>query len=183
MTGWIVFGIVALAVLWGIVTYNRFVLRRNRVLEGWSSIDVQLKRRHNLIPNLVDTVKGYTQHEERVLSKVTELRTRAEESDTTKERASQESALSKMLGSVFALAEAYPELKANDNFLNLQENLNDIEEQIQFARRYYNGTVRDMNVLVASFPSNLIARSLGFAEAEYFEIDLSTQRDVPEVSF
>ncbi len=183
MTGWIIFGIVVLAVLWGIVTFNRFVLRRNRVLEGWSSIDVQLKRRHNLIPNLVDTVKGYTQHEERVLSKVTELRTRAESSETTKERASQESALSKMLGSVFALAEAYPELKANDNFLNLQENLNEIEEQIQFARRYYNGTVRNMNVLVASFPSNLIARSFGFAEAEYFEINLSTQRDVPEVSF
>ncbi len=183
MTGWIILGIVALAVLWGIVTFNRFVLRRNRVLEGWSSIDVQLKRRHNLIPNLVDTIKGYTQHEERVLSKVTELRTRAEESDTTKDRASRESALSKILGSVFALAEAYPELKANDNFINLQENLNEIEEQIQFARRYYNGTVRDMNVSVASFPSNLIARIFGFAEAEYFEIDLATQRDVPEVNF
>ncbi len=183
MFGWIVIAVIILAVAWAILTYNRFVLRRNRTLESWSSIDVQLKRRHNLIPNLVQTVKGYTQHENKVLSEVTELRSRAETSDDTAKRAREENALSRTLGSIFALAEAYPELKASESFLGLQKNLGEIEEQIQFARRYYNGTVRDMNVMVASFPSNLIARMFGFTEAEYFEIDLATQRETPEVKF
>ena len=183
MAGWIIFGIFILVLILAVSIYNRLVRQRNRVLEGWSGIDVQLKRRHDLIPNLVATVKGYARHEEGVLTKVTELRNSAVNAKGTGEKIALETALTQQLRQLFALAEAYPDLKANQNFLDLQNRLSEIEEQLQLARRYYNGTARDMNILVQSFPSNLIAGSFGFKEAEFFEIELDEQRETPEVSF
>ena len=183
MAGWIIFGIFILVLILAVSIYNRLVRQRNRVLEGWSGIDVQLKRRHDLIPNLVATVKGYARHEEGVLTKVTELRNSAVNAKGTGEKIALETALTQQLRQLFALAEAYPDLKANQNFLDLQNRLSEIEEHLQLARRYYNGTARDMNILVQSFPSNLIAGSFGFKEAEFFEIELDEQRETPEVSF
>ena len=183
MVAWIFLGIVVLVALWAIAIFNRLVKNRNLVLEGWSGIDVQLKRRYDLIPNLVETVKGYAGHEKEVLAKVVELRNSAAKAQTAGEKAPIENMLTQTLRQLFALAEAYPDLKANQNFLDLQGQLSEIEEQIQFARRYYNGTARDMNILVQSFPSNVVARSFGFTEAEYFEIELTTEREAPKVSF
>jgi LemA protein len=183
MVGWIVLGIIILIALWAVAIFNKLVKNRNLVLEGWSGIDVQLKRRYDLIPNLVETVKGYAGHEKEVLAKVVELRNSAAQAQTVSEKAPIENMLTQTLRQLFALAEAYPDLKANQNFLDLQGQLSEIEEQIQFARRYYNGTARDMNILVQSFPSNLIARSFGFNEADYFEIELTTERETPKVQF
>ncbi len=183
MAGWIFLGIIVLIALWAVTIFNRLVRQRNLVLEGWSGIDVQLKRRHNLIPNLVETVKGYMKHEEGVLSKVVELRNSAAHVGTPGEASAIETDLTRTLRQLFALAEAYPDLKANQNFLDLQGQLSEIEEQIQLSRRYYNGTARDMNILVQAFPSNLIAGMFGFKEAEFFEIELAEERQVPEVSF
>jgi LemA protein len=183
MFGWIFLGSIVLLVLYAVAIFNRLVKNRNLFLEGWSGIDVQLKRRYDLIPNLVETVKGYAGHEKEVLSKVVELRNSAGQAQTAAEKAPIENALTQTLRQLFALAEAYPDLKANQNFQDLQRQLAEIEEQIQFARRYYNGAARDMNILVQSFPSNLIARSFGFTEADYFEIELATERDAPEVQF
>lgn len=183
MAFWIFLGIALLVALWAVAIYNRLVKSRNLVLEGWSGIDVQLKRRYDLIPNLVETVKGYAGHEKEVLEKVVELRNSAARAETAGEKAPIENMLTQTLRQLFALAEAYPDLKANQNFLDLQGKLSEIEEQIQLARRYYNGTARDMNILVQSFPSNIIARSFGFAEAEYFEIELATEREAPKVQF
>ena len=183
MAGWIVLVVIVLVAFWAIAIFNKLVKNRNLVLEGWSGIDVQLKRRYDLIPNLVETVKGYARHEEGTLAKVVELRNAAGKAQTVAEKAPLETALTGMLRQVFALAEAYPDLKANQNFLDLQGRLTEIEEQIQFARRYYNGTARDMNILVQSFPSNIIANSFGFKQADYFEIELTTEREVPEVKF
>lgn len=183
MFGWIILGLTVLLVLWVVAIFNRLVKNRNLVLEGWSGIDVQLKRRYDLIPNIVETVKGYAKHEEGVLSKVVELRNSAGKAQTAAEKAPIENMLTQTLRQLFALAEAYPDLKANQNFLDLQGQLSGIEEQIQFARRYYNGAARDMNILVESFPSNMIARSFGFKEAEYFEIELATEREAPKVQF
>jgi LemA protein len=183
MVGWIVLGIIILIALWAVAIFNKLVKNRNLVLEGWSGIDVQLKRRYDLIPNLVETVKGYAGHEKEVLAKVVELRNSAAQAQTVSEKAPIENMLTQTLRQLFALAEAYPDLKANQNFLDLQGQLSEIEEQIQFARRYYNGTARDMNILVQSFPSNLIARSFGFNEADYFEIELTTERETPKVEF
>ena len=183
MAGWIFLGVIAVIAAWAVAIFNKLVKNRNLVLEGWSGIDVQLKRRYDLIPNLVETVKGYAKHEEGTLSKVVELRNAAGKAQTAGEKAPLENALTGMLRQVFALAEAYPDLKANQNFLDLQVRLTEIEEQIQFARRYYNGAVRDMNILVQSFPSNLIARSFGFNEAEFFEMELEAEREAPKVQF
>lgn len=170
--------VLATVLLWGMVTYNRFVRRRNHVLEAWSGIDVQLKRRHDLIPKLVDTVKAYARYEQDLLVRLATTRT-----GDLAQRASAESQLSRAIRHLFAVAEAYPELKANQSFLGLQRNLSEIEEQIQYARRYYNATVRELNVLVQSFPSNLVARLFRFAQATYFEIELVTQRAAPELGF
>ena len=183
MVGWIVLGVIVLIALWAVAIFNKLVKNRNLVLEGWSGIDVQLKRRYDLIPNLVETVKGYAGHEKEVLARVVELRNSAAQAQTASEKAPIENMLTQTLRQLFALAEAYPDLKANQNFLDLQEQLSEIEEQIQFSRRYYNGTARDMNILVQSFPSNLIARSFGFNEADYFEIELATERETPKVEF
>jgi LemA protein len=182
-TGSIILIVVILAVIWLIWTYNRFIQRKNEVREAWSGIDVQLKRRHNLIPNLVQTVKGYAGHEQETLDTLTRIRTGAIGERSVAQVAQEETILSKALGNVLAVAESYPDLKASTNFLDLQQNLHEVEEQVQLSRRYYNGTVRNWNILVESFPSNLIATSFGFGTAEFFEIELATERAVPEVSF
>jgi len=173
----------AAVLLWGILIYNRLVKRKNHVLEAWSGIEVQLKRRHSLIPNLVEAVKAYGEYEQNVLTLVTELRSNSHKKDSVSERAVAESTLSRSIRQLIAVAEAYPELKASDSFMNLQKNLTEIEEQIQYARRYFNATVRDLNILVQSFPSRLIASLFHFIEVDYFEIELATERTAPEMKF
>jgi LemA protein len=176
---WILAAAIVALATWGVVTYNRFVRLRNQVDEAWAGIDVQLQRRHELVPNLVAAVRGYVQHESRVLERVTALR--ADSRMQPGERADGESGLSRSIGRLFALAEAYPDLKANETFAQLHDSLVEVEEQIQYARRYYNGSVRDNNNQVESFPSSLIARLFGFRLAEFFEIELSTQRAAPNL--
>ena len=168
-----------LLLAWAVWTYNRLVRLRNQVDEAWAGIDVQLQRRHELVPNLVATVKGYMQHESGVLERVTRLRGNPEME--RQERASQESGLSRSIGRLFALAEDYPELKASEGFSQLHESLVEIEEQLQYSRRYYNGSVRDNNNLVEGFPSMLIARSFSFRPAVFFEIELASQRAAPDI--
>jgi len=179
------YGIIALALVLivGVFMYNRLIRSRNILNEAWSGIDVQLKRRHDLIPNIIETVKGYVKHERKVLEEITNLRSRLASPATVQERGQLENSFSQALKSIFALAEAYPDLKANQNFIELQHTLADAEEQLQLARRYYNGAARDYNTMVESFPSNMIARIFGFSKAEFFEIELATEREVPKVSF
>ena len=166
-----------------IVLYNRLVRLRNMVREGWSGIDVQLKRRANLIPNLVETVKGYMGHERDLLEKVTELRSQSMKTGDLSEKQQVESALTGGLARLFAVAEGYPDLKANQNFQDLQPQLSEIEDQIQLARRYYNGTVRNLNIAIESFPGNLVAGWFAFQPAEFFEIEEPGDRAVPKVGF
>jgi len=161
--------------------YNGLVRGRILVREGFSGIDVQLKRRHDLIPNLVSTVEGYADFERSVLEDVTRLRAQAMGDQTIAEKQRDENALSGALKTLFALAENYPDLKASANYLDLQQRLAGIEDELQQSRRYYNGTVRDFNTRVASFPSNLIARMFGFQEAEFFELESLAEREVPKV--
>ncbi len=165
---------------WGVWTHNRLVRMRNQVYEAWAGIDVQLQRRYELIPNLVAAVKGYMKHESGVLERVTRLRAQPEME--TGERASQESGLSRSIGRLFAVAEDYPDLKASEGFGQLHSSLVEIEEQLQYARRYYNGSVRDNNNLVEGFPSVLIARFYKFKQAAFFEIELASQRRAPEIN-
>ncbi|TCD13435.1 LemA family protein [Oricola cellulosilytica] len=181
----IILAIVAAVAIYVIVTYNALVRMRQMVQEAWSGIDVQLKRRADLIPNLVETVKGYASHESETLQKVTEMRTRAQNvpAGDVSGRAAAEGMLSQALGRLFAVAEAYPDLKANENFLDLQQTLETLESEIQMSRRYYNGSARELNVKVESFPSNLIANQFGFGKAEYFELDDPADRAVPNVKF
>ncbi len=153
------------------------------VEEGWSSIDIQLKKRSNLIPNILGSVKGYMSHEKKLLEEITELRSQSEAADNVIDQGKAESSLSGSLMNLFAVAENYPELKANENFLDLQKQLQDIENDIQMARRYYNGTVRNNNVLVESFPTNLVANAFSFEKADFFEIEDQSVRDVPKVEF
>jgi len=161
--------------------YNRLVRHNNLVKEAWSGVDVQLKRRHDLIPNLVNVVKGYAGFERTILEDVTRLRSKARETDDTQDIQASENALTGRLQTLLALAEGYPDLKANRSFLELQNQLAEIEEQIQMARRYHNGTVRDYNVLVESFPSNLVARSFGFSPAHFFRVETVTERMAPRL--
>ncbi|MDH3692231.1 MAG: LemA family protein [Gammaproteobacteria bacterium] len=178
----LVAGLVAV-VLWVVWTYNRFIKRRNQVKEAWSGIDVQLKRRYNLIPNLVEVVQGYAKHEKASLEAVTSLRIGSGKDESVAQRGTQESEISRVLRNLFAVAESYPDLKASTNFVDLQNNLDEIEQQIQYARRYYNGAVRKWNVLVESFPSNLIAGFFSFRLADFFEIEQASQRELPSVDF
>jgi LemA protein len=179
------YGIIAvvLVLIFAIFMYNRLIRSRNILNEAWSGIDVQLKRRHDLIPNIIETVKGYVKHERKVLEEITNLRSRLAGPATVQEKGQLESSFSQALKSIFALAEAYPDLKANQNFIELQRALTDAEEQIQLARRYYNGASRDYNIMVESFPGNIMARMFGFSKAEFFEIELATEREVPGVTF
>ncbi len=183
MTEAILLGIVGAVIIYGIVVYNRLVKARQLVQEGWSGIDVQLKKRANLIPNLVAAVKGYMQHERGLLEKVTELRAKAAAltDATPQERSAVEQEISSLLGRIFVAVENYPELKASQNILELQQQLAAIEHDIQMARRYYNGAVRDNNVLVESFPSNLIASLFRFSKADYFELEDDAARRMPQV--
>ncbi|MBD1547611.1 LemA family protein [Roseibium aggregatum] len=185
MTTWIILGLLVLIALYVIYLYNQLVTKRQMVEEGWSGIDVQLKRRADLIPNLVETVKGYAAHERGALEEVTEMRARAANvaPGDVAGRAQAEGMLSQALGRLFAVAEAYPDLKASTNFQDLHASLDGIENALQMARRYYNGAVRALNVMVESFPSNLIASQFKFEKREYFEIEDDADRAVPKVSF
>lgn len=164
---------------WSVWTYNRFIRLRNQVAEAWAGIDVQLQRRYDLVPGLVATVEGYRQHESGVLERVARLR--GHPGMQVGQRSGEETGLSRSIGRLFALAEDYPELKASEGFRQLHASLVGIEEQLQYARRYYNGSVRDNNNLVEGFPSLLIARLFRFPLAEFFEIELASQRAVPKV--
>jgi len=172
---------VGLIIIWLIIIYNLFIRDRNLMKEAWSGIDVQLKRRHNLIPNLVTTVKGYSKHERNLFEDITEKRARTIQIDNIKEKSTLETDLSGMLKTLFAVVEDYPDLKANENFLDLQNQLTDIEDQIQYSRRYYNGTVRNYNIRVESFPNNIVSGLFHFKPEEYFEITFATERKTPEV--
>jgi len=179
----IIFGVLAVLVLWIIFIYNRLVTLKNRVREAWSDIEVQLKRRYNLIPNLVETVKGYASHEKEVFEKVTQARAKAIGAQNLKEKAVAENMLSNTLKSLFAVAENYPQLKSSENFQKLQEELTDTEDKIQAARRFYNGNVRDFNIKIESFPSNIIAKIFNFKKVEFFEIEEEAEKVVPKLKF
>ncbi len=177
--------VIAAIGLYAIIIYNALVKARQMVREAWSGIDVQLKRRADLIPNLLETVKGYAAHEKDTLSEVIEMRTRAQgvPSDDVAARAEAEGMLTRALGKLFAVAEDYPDLKANENFRDLQNSLQKLESEIQMSRRYYNGAARDLNVRVESFPSNLVANTFKFEQVDYFEVENEADRAVPKVSF
>ena len=162
--------------------YNKLVGLRNMVREGWSGIDIQLKRRATLIPSLVETVKGYMGHERNLLSEIADLRSRSIQTQKVGEKGEIETALTHSLGSLMAVAEGYPDLKASRNFLELQKELTDTEDQLQMARRYYNGTVRNLNIAVESFPSNIVAKLFIFVQAEFFAVDNANDRQAPQVS-
>lgn len=183
MTGtYVILGILAVLAIWLVMMYNGLIKLKNRVEEAWSDISVQLKRRHDLIPNLVSTVKGYASHERELFEKVTEARAKAISAKDPKEQAEAENALSGTLKTLFAVAEAYPDLKANQNFLELQRELSDTENKIQASRRFYNGNVRDFNTKIQVFPNNIMAGMLGFKNYDFFETEES-EKAVPEVKF
>jgi LemA protein len=184
MTGWIALIVVVAVVLYAVVIFNRLVSTRQMANEAWSGIDVQLKRRSDLVPNLVETVKGYAAHERQLLNEVTELRNLARSLpvDDVEGRARAEGALSTMIGRLIAVAEAYPDLKASTNFLELQRELAKLEDEIQMARRYYNGAVRNLNTMVETVPSNIVARFTGFVQRAYFELADANERAVPSVN-
>jgi len=180
---YVVLAVIALGLLFGVGTYNTLVRLRQHVRESWSAIDTELRRRYDLIPNVVETVKGYASHERETLDAVIQARTRAVASTGSPgEQAADEIPLVQALGRLFALAEAYPDLKANQSFLDLQRELQNTEDRIQAARRFYNANVRELNTRIQVFPSNLIASTFGFREEEFFEIE-GLARAVPEVSF
>jgi len=185
MFGWIILGIVVVVIGWGIMAYNNLVRQRQLSQEGWSGIDVQLKRRTDLIPNLMEAVKGYMSHERETLEAVTAARTAAQsvQNGTPEQRAQAEGVLSGALGRLFAVAEAYPDLKASQNFMQFQGELSNTENEIQLSRRYYNGTARDLNTAVESFPSNVIANFFKFEKVQYFEMENPADRAVPQVKF
>jgi LemA protein len=180
-----ILAIVALTIIWAIAAYNGLVSNSQKLKEGWSGIDVQLRRRFDLVPNLVETVKGYAKHEEKVLNEVTASRADCQkaQSYSVENRAQVESIFSGALGKLIAVAENYPDLKANQNFAQLQKSLFEIEDNIQMARRYYNGSVRDFNTSVQSFPTNIIANKFGFKTEQFFEITNSAEKEVVQVKF
>lgn len=184
-TSYVILAVLAVLVIWAVGLYNRFVSYINRVKEAWSDIEVQMKRRYDLIPNLVETVKGYAAHEAGTLEKVTEMRTRAMNATTPADKAEAENMLSGALKSLFAVSENYPNLKANENFVELQRELTDTENKIQAARRFYNSVVQDLNTALQSFPSNIIGNMFGFKEAEFFQLSESEQaaKEPVKVSF
>jgi LemA protein len=167
---WVIVAVVVLVVLWAAAAYNRFVRLVQRCREAWADIDVQLKRRYDLIPNLVESVKGYAAHEKGVFENVTAARARAMDAGGVAEKGKAENQLSQTLKSLFAVAEAYPDLKANQNFLELQRQLADTEDKLQAARRFYNGNVRDLNTSIQSFPGNFIAETFRFEPRDFFEL-------------
>ncbi|PJE57795.1 MAG: hypothetical protein COU82_00170 [Candidatus Portnoybacteria bacterium CG10_big_fil_rev_8_21_14_0_10_38_18] len=180
---YILIGLVVIVIFWAVGVFNSLIRLKNRTDEAWSDIDVQLKRRHDLIPNLIETVKGYAKHERETFENVTQARTKAISAQGIAEKAKAEDALSNTLKTLFAVAEAYPDLKASANFLELQTELSDTENKIQASRRFYNGNVRDFNIRIESFPSRIVANMLRFEKREFFEIGEPTEREVPEVKF
>ena len=182
-TTFVLLAVVVVVALWLIATYNGLVRLNTQTEEAWSDIDVQLKRRYDLIPNLINTVKGYAAHESGVFEKVSQARAAAMGAQSPQDKAVAENALSSTLKSLFAVTEAYPELKANENFLKLQDELSDTENKIQAARRFYNGNVRDLNIKLQVFPTNLIANMLGFKARAFFGLENEAERQVPEVKF
>ncbi len=179
----ILFGALAFIFLYFILIYNTLIARKNQVDEAWSDIEVQLKRRYDLIPNLVETVKAFAKHESTVFDSVTKARTEAMKAKSLSEHATAEAMLSRAVGSIFAVVENYPDLKTSINFLQLQDELKDAEDKIQAARRFFNGNVRDFNTAITQFPQNIFARTLGFKPADYFELEKSDEREVPKVEF
>lgn len=190
---WTILIIVALLLVWGISLYNKFIRLSRRTDEAWADIDVQLKRRYDLIPNLINTVKGYASHEKETLDQVIEARSKASSihvdpsklnGENLKMMAGAENTLTQALGRLFALSENYPDLKANTNFLELQKELSDTENKIQAARRFYNGNVRDLNIATEVFPSNIVANVFSFGKREFFELEEgSVEKEVPKVEF
>lgn len=184
MALYIILGIIVLLILWVVLSYNGLVSKVNRTKEAWADIDVQLKRRYDLIPNLVETVKGYATHEREAFENVTAARSAAMQAGTPGAKADAENQLTGTLKSLFAVAEAYPDLKANQNFLQLQQQLGDTEDKIQAARRFYNNNVQDLNTSIQSFPGNIIANAFNFHAMELFQLDAaSAEREPVKVSF
>lgn len=180
---WILLAVVVVVAIWLVMTYNGLITLKNQVDEAWSDIDVQLKRRYDLIPNLVATVKGYATHESGTFEKVTQARANAMNAQGAHDKAVAENMLSSTLKTLFSVAEAYPELKANANFAKLQDELSDTENKVQASRRFYNGNVRDFNTKLQVFPTNMIAGMLGFVKREFFEIGNESERNAPQVQF
>jgi LemA protein len=180
---YIVLGIVALVLLWFATTYNRLISAKNAADNSWADIDVQLKRRYDLIPNLVETVKGYAKHENTTFENIAKARSIAMGAKTPAEHAAAENMLTGALKTLFAVAENYPELKASQNFMQMQSDLRDAEDKIENARRFYNANVRDWNILVQQFPTNLIAGPMKFTAREFFELKDAAQREAPKVQF
>jgi LemA protein len=184
MTLFIILGIIVVIVFAAVTMYNKLVRLRNTVKSSWSDIDVQCKKRYDLVPNLVEAVKGYASHEKSVFERVTQARSMAMQAHSPAEMAKAENMIRDTLKSLFAVAEAYPELKANANFQQLQSQLQELENNIEYARRYYNAVVRDYNTLIESFPSNLIASQFKFQKEEFFELEApAEERKAPRVSF
>jgi LemA protein len=182
-TNWMIAAAVVMVVVYAIVVFNRLIRQRNVVREGWSGIDVQLRRRTDLVPNLVEAVKGYAAHERGLFEDVTKNRASSIAASDVGGQATAERALSGALGRLMAVAEAYPQLKADKNFLDLQAQLSEVEDQIQMARRYYNGTVRNLNISIQSFPEIILARALGFKEEPFFELGDRGEAAAPQVAF
>ena len=178
---WIVLGVIAILALWLIITFNGLIRLRNQVEEGWSDIDVQLKRRHDMIPNLINIVQGYAKHERELFEKVTQARTAAMSATSPEQLGKAENMLSSTLKSLFAVAEAYPDLKANQNFLQLQDTYRDTEDKIQASRRFYNGVVRDFNTKLQVFPTNTVGGMLGFKVREFFALESPEERKNVEI--
>ena len=179
----IVLAVALVIAVWGIGVYNGLIRLRNLKDEGWSGIDVQLKRRHDLVGNLVNTVKGYMAHEKDVLEEIAKMRSMAQNAAGVAQAAQAEGMLSQALGRLFAVMENYPQLRANENVMQLQNTLTALEDEIQIARRYYNGTVRELNTRIEVFPSCLIARQFGFGKADFFELENAAERKAPQVAF
>lgn len=175
--------IAGILIIWFIATYNVLIVRRNRAKESWSDIEVQLKRRYDLIPNLVNTVKGYAAHEKDVFEEVTKARSLAIGAKTPEEHGKAENMLTGALRHLFAVAEAYPQLRASENFRELQMELSDTENKIQAARRFYNSTVMDLNTSIEQFPTNTVARMFGFKKEEFFDLEEEAAKESPKVSF
>jgi LemA protein len=180
---WIILGLVALVLLFLVVLYNRLVRLRNSTQNAWAQVDVQLKRRHDLIPNLIETVKGYAAHERGTFEAVTEARTAAQRAQGPAEQAQAENILTQALGKLFAVAEAYPQLRATENFQQLQAQLAETEDKIQVSRQVYNDTVLTYNNSIQTVPSNIVAGAFGFKPREFFEVGDEAEREAPQVSF
>ena len=171
-------GFAALVLLWAIFTYNRLIVLRNRINNAWSQIDVQLRRRYDLIPNLVESVKGYAAHEKETFQRVTEARAAMASAKTVPEQGEAQNMITSALKSLFAVAEAYPQLKANENFMMLQEELSGTESKIAYARQFYNDTVMAFNTLIQSFPANMMAGAFGFTQRDYFAMDEAAREPI-----